>query len=188
MANPIYCLRSSAQRLLASVLEFEHKGDHRGEGHDDGRGIGNDSREIRKEGREMTPPQISKIWTATGLALLYYAINSWLVSQGGSEIFGLKLVVASKVPAAVLAIPVCSVLLLVVSLVGLRHATLGRWCLGRIGCHPAKDKGLPEQRYADVAAHRRAPAELALKAPIASTTKNCSCVVVGRQTRGPAFK
>jgi hypothetical protein len=51
-------------------------------------------------------------------------MNSWLVSQGGSEVFGLKLVVASKVPAAVVAIPVCSVLLLIVSLVGLRYARL----------------------------------------------------------------
>lgn len=72
----------------------------------------------------MTPPQIGKVWTAAGLALLYYAMNSWLVSQGGSEVFGLKLVVASRVPAAMVAIPVCAILLLIVSLVGLRYAKL----------------------------------------------------------------
>jgi hypothetical protein len=72
----------------------------------------------------MTPAQIGKVWTAAGLALLYYAMNSWLVSQGGSEVFGLKLVVASRVPAAVVAIPVCTFLLLIVSLVGLRYARL----------------------------------------------------------------
>ena len=39
----------------------------------------------------MTLQQLSKIWTVVGLFLLYYAMNSWIVVQGGQEIFGAKL-------------------------------------------------------------------------------------------------
>jgi hypothetical protein len=66
----------------------------------------------------MTSQQIGKLWTVISAVLLYYALNSWLVTQGGNEIFGMKLIVMSRIPAAMIAIPVCSILLLICSLIG----------------------------------------------------------------------
>jgi hypothetical protein len=73
----------------------------------------------------MTQVQIGKVWLVVGAILLYYAINSWIVAQGGNEVFGAKLVVSNKVPAAMLAIPICSVLLILVSLIGRLFASRG---------------------------------------------------------------
>jgi hypothetical protein len=70
----------------------------------------------------MTQQQLSKIWTVVGLFLLYYALNTWIVVQGGQEIFGAKLIVGNRVPAAMWGIPITCVVLLVNSLVGLRYA------------------------------------------------------------------
>lgn len=66
----------------------------------------------------MNPQQISKLWSVVGGVLLYYALNSWLVSQGGNEIFGVKLVHSGRVPVAMLAILICAVLLIAASLIG----------------------------------------------------------------------
>jgi hypothetical protein len=51
-------------------------------------------------------------------------MNSWIVVQGGQEIFGAKLIVGNRVPAAMWAIPVTCLVLLLNSVVGLRYA---RW-------------------------------------------------------------
>ena len=78
----------------------------------------------------MTQEQLAKLWLGIGLVLLYHALNSWIVSQGGNEIFGAYLIVLNSVPAATIAIPVCAALLLVSSLVGRLHARRsngGRW-------------------------------------------------------------
>ena len=60
---------------------------------------------------------------------MYYSLNSWIVSQGGNEIFGAKLVVSNKIPAAMIAIPICAVLLILTSLIGRLYALRGgvRW-------------------------------------------------------------
>lgn len=70
----------------------------------------------------MNEKQLGRVWLSLSLVLAYYAVNSWVVSQGGNEIFGTKLVVSDRVPAAVVAIAVCSVLLTVTSLVGQAYA------------------------------------------------------------------
>ena len=67
----------------------------------------------------MTTQQISKVWTALSLALLYYAVNTYLVTQGGNAIFGATLIVGYRIPAAMMGIPICSVLLLVCSVIGI---------------------------------------------------------------------
>src|ERR1700730_2943264 len=70
----------------------------------------------------MTPQQISEVWTVVSLVFLYYALNTWIVTQGGHEIFGAKLIVSHRIPAAMMGIPICSVLLLISSLIGLMYA------------------------------------------------------------------
>jgi hypothetical protein len=77
----------------------------------------------------MTPLQMSKVWSVVSLFLLYYALNSYLVTQGGETIFGATLIMKSRVPAGFLAIPICSVLLLMASLIGIVFAgrTGPRW-------------------------------------------------------------
>lgn len=70
----------------------------------------------------MTLQQLSKIWTIVGLSLLYYTMNSWIVVQGGQEIFGAKLIVSNRVPAAMWAIPITCLILLLNSVVGIRYA------------------------------------------------------------------
>lgn len=70
----------------------------------------------------MTYQQLGKIWKVVGLLLLFYALNAWLVSQGGQEVFGAKLIAPGRVLAAVIAIPICTTLLIVTSLVGRLYA------------------------------------------------------------------
>ncbi|WP_149911018.1 hypothetical protein [Agrobacterium tumefaciens] len=70
----------------------------------------------------MTQSQLGKIWFVISAFLLYYTLNSWLVTQGGQEIFGAKLVVAKRVPAAIIAILICSVLLILASRIGRLYA------------------------------------------------------------------
>src|ERR1700740_1018159 len=73
----------------------------------------------------MTQTQLGKIWLVVSAFLLYYSINTWIVAQGGNEKFGAKLVVSNKVPAAMLAIPICAVLLSASSLIGRLFAARG---------------------------------------------------------------
>jgi hypothetical protein len=56
----------------------------------------------------VTYQQISKVWTAVSLCLLYYALNTYLVVQGGVAIFGATLIVSNREPAAMVGIPICS--------------------------------------------------------------------------------
>jgi hypothetical protein len=74
----------------------------------------------------MTSQQISKVWTVLSLALLYYALNTYLVTQGGTPIFGATLIVSNRIPAAMMGIPICSVLLLLCSLIGMDYARKSR--------------------------------------------------------------
>lgn len=71
----------------------------------------------------MTPTHYGKIWTFVGAVLLYYALNTWIVTQGGNEVFDAKLVTSNRMPAAVIGILVSSVLLFVLSLVGRAYAS-----------------------------------------------------------------
>jgi hypothetical protein len=77
----------------------------------------------------MTQIQLGKVWLAVSVALLYYALNSWIVAQGGNEVFGAKLVLSQRVPAAMLAILVCSILAIASSAIGRLYARRGgnRW-------------------------------------------------------------
>jgi hypothetical protein len=73
----------------------------------------------------MTQVQLSKIWSVVSATLLYYALNSWIVAQGGNEVFGSKLVLSQHVPAAMIAIIICSVLAIACSAIGLLYARRG---------------------------------------------------------------
>ena len=70
----------------------------------------------------MTSQQMSKVWTVISLALLYYALNTYLVTQDGQPIFGATLIVTKRIPAAMMGIPICAVLLLLASLIGIDYA------------------------------------------------------------------
>jgi hypothetical protein len=70
----------------------------------------------------VSEQQISKIWTVIGLFLLYYVLNTWIVTQGGQEIFGAKLIVSHRAPAAMWGIPIACLALLANSLVGIHYA------------------------------------------------------------------
>lgn len=70
----------------------------------------------------MTLAQIGKIWTVVGFFLLYYVLNTWIVTQGGQEIFGAKLVVSYRIPAAMWGIPIACVLIGLNAIVGWRYA------------------------------------------------------------------
>jgi hypothetical protein len=59
---------------------------------------------------------------------LYYALNSWIVAQGGNEVFGAKLIVSQRVPAAMLAILICSILAIASSAIGRLYARRGGRC------------------------------------------------------------
>ncbi len=77
----------------------------------------------------MSEQQISKVWTVIGLFLLYYVLNTWIVTQGGQEIFGAKLIVSGRAPAAMWGIPVACIALFLNSIVGIHYAwrTGPRW-------------------------------------------------------------
>jgi hypothetical protein len=70
----------------------------------------------------MTSQQMSKVWTVVSLGLLYYALNSYLVTQGAAPIFSATLIISNRVPAAMLGSPICSILLVLSSLIGIDFA------------------------------------------------------------------
>jgi hypothetical protein len=70
----------------------------------------------------MTPEQLARIWSLTSLFLVYYVLNAWLVSQGGSEVFGAKLIAEGRVLPVVTAIPIGSMILIITSSVGRLYA------------------------------------------------------------------
>jgi len=76
----------------------------------------------------MSREHYGQLWAGVSLFLLYYALNTWIVTQGGNEIFDAKLVMSNRVPAAVVGIAVCGVLIAVASTFGLLFAAGGhRW-------------------------------------------------------------
>src|ERR1700730_161983 len=70
----------------------------------------------------MTSQQMGKLWSVVSLFLLYYAVNSFLVTQGANAVFGPNLIMTTRVPAAFIAIPFCSFLLIMSSLIGIDFA------------------------------------------------------------------
>lgn len=70
----------------------------------------------------MSRANLTALWASLGLFLVYYAVNSYIRTQGGEPILDAKLVVSGRTPAAVVGIVVCSVTLLLVALVGRRYA------------------------------------------------------------------
>ncbi|MDR3474781.1 MAG: hypothetical protein P4M09_24280 [Devosia sp.] len=77
----------------------------------------------------MSPKHLGQLWTTFSLFLIYYATNSYIVTQGGQPILDAKLVLDAKFPAAAVGIAVCTVMLFLASLVGWRYArgTTGSW-------------------------------------------------------------
>ena len=70
----------------------------------------------------MSREHYGQLWAGVSLFLLYYALNTWIVTQGGNEIFDAKLVMSNRVPAAVVGIAVCGFLIAVASTFGLLFA------------------------------------------------------------------
>jgi hypothetical protein len=99
----------------------------------------------------MTAQQISKVWTVVSLALLYYALNTYLVTQGGQPIFGTTLIVGNRIPAAMMGIPICSALLLMSSLIGIDYARKGgpTWpdCIPVVGFKHINTESLDAKFY-----------------------------------------
>lgn len=70
----------------------------------------------------MSFEQLSKLWTTLGLTGLFFTLNSWLATQGGAAIFGTKLLTSGRVPIALAAVPICSVLLSLTAVIGTIYA------------------------------------------------------------------
>lgn len=66
----------------------------------------------------MKQAQIAKIWLFINLPLLYYALNAWILSQGGEPVFGAHLLLSTGVAAVATAVPICAILLTLTGLVG----------------------------------------------------------------------
>lgn len=78
----------------------------------------------------MSQVQLARVWFAVGCILLFYALNTWLVVQGGNTLFDINLIHSGPTPAALIGICVCAVLLIVVSGIGLLYARRSPpgWC------------------------------------------------------------
>jgi len=70
----------------------------------------------------MNQSHLVKLFTALGLILLIISLNTWLAVQGGERVFSISLVSNDKAGAAFFGLMLCSVLLLLVGMVGLLHA------------------------------------------------------------------
>lgn len=71
----------------------------------------------------MDQPHYTKLWSAIGLALSFYALNAWIASQGSKPfIAGGLLLEERPVLTAIVAIPICAALLALTAEVGFRHA------------------------------------------------------------------
>jgi hypothetical protein len=69
----------------------------------------------------MSPAHLSRLWLITGTVTLYFAVNSWLVTQGAAPILDINLLVERPVPAAVIGLPIVAVLLGLQCALGLRY-------------------------------------------------------------------
>ena len=70
----------------------------------------------------MNTDHLRQLWGAIGTLLVFYAMNAWIVSQGGNAIFDVDLIEDGPRVGALVAIPICSVLLIGVSRIGSAHA------------------------------------------------------------------
>jgi hypothetical protein len=91
----------------------------------------------------MNREHYGQLWAGVSLVLLYYALNTWIVTQGGNEIFDAKLVTSNRVPAAVVGIAVCGVLMAVASGFGFLFAAGGHQWSDRV--HVVWLKGLRKE-------------------------------------------
>jgi hypothetical protein len=80
----------------------------------------------------MNREHYGQLWAGVSILLVYYALNTWIVTQGGNEIFDAKLVVSNRVPAAVVGIAVCGVLIAIASTFGVLVAAGGPGWTDRI--------------------------------------------------------
>jgi hypothetical protein len=74
----------------------------------------------------MSPTQLKRLWAVIGTILVFYSLNAWLVSQGVNSIFKVTLLDSRPRFESLFAIPVCSVLLILLCHIGLVHARVGR--------------------------------------------------------------
>lgn len=72
----------------------------------------------------MNAAHLTRLWTAVGLLLLFYALNSWIAGQGGQPILDAKLIVNEPVTSALIALVICPPLLVVLCWVGILFARL----------------------------------------------------------------
>ncbi|WP_195820667.1 hypothetical protein [Roseobacter sp. MH60115] len=70
----------------------------------------------------MTQQHLQKLWTLFGTILVFYSVNTWLSSQGANAILNVKILDERPVIGALIAIPICSVLLFILARVGLQFA------------------------------------------------------------------
>lgn len=70
----------------------------------------------------MTAAHYSRLWLAVGLVLVFYSLNSWIAGQGGKPIFNIELVDDRPVASALIALPICAVLLTLLCRIGVRFA------------------------------------------------------------------
>lgn len=76
----------------------------------------------------MTQAHLTRLWLAVGLVLVFYSLNTWIVSRGGKPLFGVDLLSEARIASELLAIPICAVLLALLCQVGIVYAgRSGAW-------------------------------------------------------------
>lgn len=79
----------------------------------------------------MSKEQLEKAWAFLAIIILFYALNTWLSSQGAETIFNVKLLNPKRVPGAYFGILVCAPLLILLCWVGIlyqrRHHRGSKW-------------------------------------------------------------
>ncbi|GHG25280.1 hypothetical protein [Paracoccus aerius] len=70
----------------------------------------------------MTAAHYSRLWLAVGLVLVFYSLNSWIAGQGGKPIFNIELVDDRPVASALIALPICTLLLTLLCRIGVCFA------------------------------------------------------------------
>lgn len=70
----------------------------------------------------MTEAHLARLWIVVGLFLVFYSLNTWIVSQGGKALFGVELLDDQPVTSALVAIPICAVLLVLQCRIGMAYA------------------------------------------------------------------
>lgn len=74
----------------------------------------------------MSKEQITKVWAAIAIVLLFYALNTYISSQGGAPLFGVPLLTTQRETAALYALIICPPMLFVA-------VAFGELYLGRYG-------------------------------------------------------